>query len=75
MWEIRENHETIVKITEKKKLQIQVSLDHWVVDCSNSNDWIKEANKWCYDLWDLDLDVMEDYNFPHVGPIKQDLPS
>jgi hypothetical protein len=75
MWEIRENHETIMKITEKKKLQIQVSLDHWVVDCSNINDWIKEANKWCYDLWDLALDVMEDYDFPHAGPIKQDLPN
>jgi hypothetical protein len=42
---------------------------------SNINDWIKEANKWCYDLWDSSLDVMEYYNFPHAGPIKEALPS
>jgi hypothetical protein len=38
---------------------------------SNINDCIIEFNKWCYVLWDLDLDVMEDYNLPHVGSIKQ----
>jgi hypothetical protein len=52
--------------TKEEKIQIQASLDSWHINFLFTQDLIKETSKSCLYLWDLALDIIEDYEMPHV---------
>jgi hypothetical protein len=47
--------------TEEEKIHIQASLDSWHINCLFSRDLIKETSKICSEMWDQDLNIIEDY--------------
>jgi hypothetical protein len=53
---------------------MQVSLDSWHINCLFSQDLINETRKICSDMWDQDLDIIEDYEMHHVHFLGQSVP-
>jgi hypothetical protein len=66
--------ESVSRMTDKEKIQIQASLDAWFSNCDFSQDLIKETNKNCSDLWDSTVDIIEDHDMPHVQFLGQTVP-
>jgi hypothetical protein len=62
-------------MTSKERVQIQISLDTWSNTCAYINDWIDDANQWCSKLWDFVVDIIEDFNMPHVEYLGHASPS
>jgi hypothetical protein len=60
--------------TKEEKIHMQASLDSWHINCLFSQDLIKETGKSCSDMWDQALDIIEDYEMPHVQFLGQSVP-
>jgi hypothetical protein len=61
-------------LSEEEKIQIQASLDSWHINCLFTQYLIKETSKSYSDLWDLALDIIKDYEMPHVQFLGQFVP-
>jgi len=61
VWEAKNNNvpNYCSRMNGEDKTQVQASLDSWCTNCEFSQDLIKETNKNCSNIWDLDLDIIE----------------
>jgi hypothetical protein len=62
------------KMSEEEKIQIQASLDSWEASCLFSHNLIEETSKSCSVLWDSTVDIIEEYEFPHVQFLGKSVP-
>ena len=53
---------------------MQDSLDSWHINCLFSQYLIKQNGKSCFDMWDQALDIIGDYEMPHVEFLNQSVP-
>jgi hypothetical protein len=62
------------KMSEEEKIQMQASLDSWQSNCLSSQGLIEEASKNCSVLWDATIDIIEEYEMPHVQFLGKSVP-
>jgi hypothetical protein len=76
LWEAHSNtlQTVYTKIVEEEKIQIQASLDSWESTCLFSHNLIEETSKNCSVLWDSTVDIIEEYELPHVQFLGKSIP-
>lgn len=49
---------TIMRINDKERMHIQISLYTWSKSCVFTRDLIDDVNQWCFELWDYVVSVI-----------------
>ena len=76
IWEIQTTYFPLgySKMFEEENIRIHSSLDSWKENCLFSQGFIEETSKNCLVLWGSVVDIIEEYEMPHVEFLEKSVP-